>query len=366
MIFYLAWANLRRHRRRAFLTMLGITVSIGAYFTSAYYFTHLVERLPLQEVSLPADILVVFRTNEAAQQVLGTLEGVAHAEPVGVLYAHTGSGPLEVLARSSGSLLMPPGPLVAGTFPQQRDEVVLPVDMARAMGVELDGSTRFLFRRGRRQAWVEYRVVGLYDPAFVRFALPVISLEATGPLEAFAHLVHYLVLDDPAGTDELGRALLRDRDRVRWLETERLIQETEAFQAWREHHGRAQSSARGLVLVLLVISGLGVLNTVLLGLYQRRRELGILKALGMRDTQLFWLFLLEGALLGLGGLVLALGGTWLTLTLLTRLGMLPVLGLDGAMVRNAVLAALAVSVLPALVPASLARDRSAQELLTAG
>lgn len=366
MIFYLAWANLNRHRRRTFLTMLGIAVSIGAYFTSAYYFNHLIERLPLVEVSLPADLLVGFRTTEGAQQVLGTLEGVTHSEPVGVLYAHTGSGPLEVLARSSGSLLMPPGPLVAGSFPQQRDEVVLPVAMARAMGVGLDDTTRFLFRRGRRQAWVEYRVVGLYDPAFARFALPVISLDAAGPLETFAHLVHYLVLDDPARTDELGRALLRDRDRVQWLETERLIQETEAFQAWREHHGRSQSSARGLVLVLLVISGLGVLNTVLLGLYQRQRELGILKALGLRDSQLFRLFLLEGALLGLGGLALALGGAGLSLAVLTRLGVLPVWGLDGIMVRNAAVAALAVSVLPAWVPASLARDRSAQELLTAG
>ncbi|HAI20678.1 MAG TPA: hypothetical protein DCM14_02045 [Clostridiales bacterium UBA8153] len=271
-----------------------------------------------------------------------------------------------MLARSSGSLLMPPGTLVAGTFPQERDEVALPVAMARAMGADLDDTTRFLFRRGRRQVWVEYRVVGLYEPDFDRFALPVIALQTTGPLENFVQLVYYLVLDDPARIDDLGRALLRDRERVRWVETERLIQETEAFQAWREHYGRSQSSARGLVLVLLVISGLGVLNTVLMGLYQRRRELGILKALGLRDTQLFWLFLLEGVLLGLGGLALALSGAWLTLALLTRLGMLPVWGLDAVMIRNAALAALAVSVLPAWVPASLARDRSAQELLTAG
>ncbi|MEW6524544.1 MAG: FtsX-like permease family protein [Bacillota bacterium] len=365
MIFYLARANLRHNRLRAILTMLGIAVSIGAYFTSAYYFSHMVEGLPLVEVKLPADILVSFRTPVAAQQVLGELKGVAYYEPVGILYAHTAGGPLEVLARSLDSLLIPPGPMVDGVLPMEPGEVILPAAMAHALGLSLGDSTRFLYSQGRRQVWFDYRVVGLYEPVFERFALPVISLDTAGPLATYAQIVYYLVLDDPVETDRLGRTLLKDRDRVRWLESERLVEETEAFQAWREHYGRAQSSARGLVLVLLGISGLGVLNTVLLGLYQRRRELGILKALGLKDTQLFHLFLLEGVFLGLGGLVVALGGAGLAMKALVHMGVLPVFGLDGAMARNATLAAVAVSVIPAFFPASMARDRSAQELLSA-
>ena len=52
---------------------------------------------------------------------------------------------------------------------------------------------------------------------------------------------------------------------------------------------------------MLAIAGIGTLNLLLMAVYERTREIGILGALGLRPGQITLLFLLEGALMGLLG-----------------------------------------------------------------
>ncbi|MCK6502729.1 FtsX-like permease family protein [Myxococcota bacterium] len=66
-----------------------------------------------------------------------------------------------------------------------------------------------------------------------------------------------------------------------------------------------------VVLVLLLIAGTGIANTVIMAAYERIREVGTLRAMGMTTGGIRALFLVEGAVLGMSaGLVGALlGGT---------------------------------------------------------
>src|SRR5207302_854604 len=58
------------------------------------------------------------------------------------------------------------------------------------------------------------------------------------------------------------------------------------------------------------IGALGVVNTMLMSVRERVRELGVLRATGWRRADVFHLVLVEAALLGaLGGALGALGGT---------------------------------------------------------
>jgi ABC-type lipoprotein release transport system permease subunit len=54
-------------------------------------------------------------------------------------------------------------------------------------------------------------------------------------------------------------------------------------------------------MILLIIAGIGILNLLLMAIYERTREIGVLAALGMKPGQITWLFLLEGAMMGLVG-----------------------------------------------------------------
>jgi ABC-type lipoprotein release transport system permease subunit len=54
-------------------------------------------------------------------------------------------------------------------------------------------------------------------------------------------------------------------------------------------------------LIMLAIAGIGILNLLLMAVFERTREIGVLGALGMKPRQITLLFLLEGAGMGLLG-----------------------------------------------------------------
>ncbi len=56
-----------------------------------------------------------------------------------------------------------------------------------------------------------------------------------------------------------------------------------------------------LVVILMVVVVVGILNTLAIAIRERTREIGTLRAIGMRRERVLWLFLLESALLGLAG-----------------------------------------------------------------
>jgi putative ABC transport system permease protein len=62
-------------------------------------------------------------------------------------------------------------------------------------------------------------------------------------------------------------------------------------------------------IIVMVIVGIGILNLLLMAIYERTREIGILGALGLKPGQISLLFVLEGFLMGVVGVAagLALG-----------------------------------------------------------
>jgi ABC-type lipoprotein release transport system permease subunit len=72
------------------------------------------------------------------------------------------------------------------------------------------------------------------------------------------------------------------------------------------------------LLVILLIAAVGIFNTVFMSVYERIREIGVLRAHGLRPGQLSGMFLLEGSITGLIGSALGLAlGCLLNLYLVT-------------------------------------------------
>jgi hypothetical protein len=78
--------------------------------------------------------------------------------------------------------------------------------------------------------------------------------------------------------------------------------------------GTLQSMLNGMLLLALAAAGLGIVNTTMISVAERRRELGLLRAVGATRRQVLAVITGEAALLGfVGGAVGWVGGLGLTL-----------------------------------------------------
>lgn len=62
-----------------------------------------------------------------------------------------------------------------------------------------------------------------------------------------------------------------------------------------------QQSLNFLVFILLGIAGLGIANTILMAAFERMREIGTLRAMGMTRRRVLSMFLIEGGMIGILG-----------------------------------------------------------------
>ena len=62
-----------------------------------------------------------------------------------------------------------------------------------------------------------------------------------------------------------------------------------------------KKGSSAFVLFLSCIALVGIINTMLMSVLEKRQEIGTLKALGMREKDIGRLFLIEGAILGFFG-----------------------------------------------------------------
>jgi putative ABC transport system permease protein len=66
----------------------------------------------------------------------------------------------------------------------------------------------------------------------------------------------------------------------------------------------------GIAAISLLVAGIGIMNIMIVSLIERTREIGILKALGMKSRTVLSIFLAESAIIGLIGGVLGIIAGW--------------------------------------------------------
>ncbi len=82
------------------------------------------------------------------------------------------------------------------------------------------------------------------------------------------------------------------------------------FETSQEQTRILTAALRGMVLLVAIVGAAGLLNTLALNVLERRREIGVLRALGTDNGQLVLLFLSEGLALGAGGWLVGLLLGW--------------------------------------------------------
>jgi len=204
--------------------------------------------------------------------------------------------------------------LVAGRWllPGEEQAAVLSLDLARRQGyavgdgieVEIGGQVH---RFGIVGIVRDEAIFGLGDAPLGKVFLP---LEVVQRIYRQWDWVSFFALGverDDRGSLDAVLAEIEHRFRP-------LHPTTEAMYVGYDQAREGTRIVGGLLYAMVAIVGgvglVGILNTQTLNVLERRREIGVLRALGAQWTHLWRLFLLEGALLGTAGFFLGLPAGW--------------------------------------------------------
>jgi len=83
--------------------------------------------------------------------------------------------------------------------------------------------------------------------------------------------------------------------------------------------GTIQLFLGGIAAISLLVAGVGIMNIMIVSLIERTREIGILKALGMKSRTVLSIFLGESAIIGLMGAFIGILSGWILANIVARL-----------------------------------------------
>jgi putative ABC transport system permease protein len=352
-----AFSSIRAHGFRSFLTALGIIIGVAAVIAVVSIVQGLSYTVNAQFEGLGSNSITVRSYTPLAQQMRGRMaqltesdlraishriDGISHITPV--LFDPAGrSGQVGYRDRNHFAQVFGVGASwmdVNQVFPQEgrffarsdeeRRRMVCLIGPEVAENLELPGSGLGEFIRVGDD-WC--RIIGVMEARGEIFGfsqddyvmLPYSTMQRLIGNTRRYDLQVQLTVDDIERMEEVTariRRVLRQAhdlkpgqpDDFRVQTSEQL---TESFNAIVN---TVTAVAGGIVGISLLVGGIGIMNIMLVSVTERTREIGILKALGARRSDILLQFLIEAVLLcllgGLLGIALGYGAGILVATLL--------------------------------------------------
>jgi putative ABC transport system permease protein len=318
----IALINIARRRLRTSLTVCGIAVGIAA-FVALVGFSQSFERqwLKLYE-SEGTDLAVVQKTflnttvDERVGDTIRSLPAVAEASPIVLnLMDLTPEVNALVYGLPEDSYEMAPLKILDGRkFRGEEAEVMLGEILAGNLGkkagdtMEIQGAS--------------FRVVGVFRGGSAletgAVMMPIRQLQKLADLNGKVTAFHVRLRPAPAG--RTAEEYIRQARAA----IEEAVPGLKAVPAGERAHNNqfvsfARSIAWGTSLIALLVGTLGIANTMAMAVFERTREIGILRALGWRRWRVILLIQLEAATLGSVGGIVGLVAGWGALRLLAAL-----------------------------------------------
>lgn len=339
----IAYRDLVRNRRRSLLTLVAIAVGVSLLvFMSGFIqgaITDSIEnniRLQTGHLKIRAESYdedkvslawedLLDSPEEIAAQVRG-LDGVEAASPV--LWA---SGIVSTREESVGVRVFGIDPLsdvharirdglAAGEYlqPDDRSGVLLGQRLAESLGVAVGDQISLLVNTADEAPdEATFTIRGLYATGVPVYDDTTIFLPLS-KAQAFTHT---------EGRASMILALLKDRELADGLAAA-LRAPGYTVLTWREMNQvilQAIQAGMGMLyimyLVVLMVVAVVIANTLLMSVFERIREMGILSALGMKAREILLMFVVEAGILGAVGVVLGVVLGSLGVFYLSRVGL---------------------------------------------
>jgi ABC-type lipoprotein release transport system permease subunit len=400
----LAWRNIWRHKRRTIIIVLAMSLTLALMmfydglmngFTDAIYGNAVkvlggniqvhAEGYRAQASSTPllplADAQAVVQAAESNPQVLAATQrintgGLVTSREGAFAVGITGLEPEKELDVNIVGQSVTEGRNLTS---DDLDSVLIGKGLADAMNVKVGDRITLVGRSQHEQMRQRtMTIIGIYDlgMADIEKQTVYVSLgEAQG------------LYDLPGQTTEVAiflQHLGQESTIIADMKPSLPGYEIESFEANYPDMASAINSKGGVMnifsVIIIAIAGVGILNLLLMAVYERTREIGVLGAMGLKPRQISLLFILEGTMIGLVGVAagiilgLALNGmlmrTGLDFGSMTQAAsymalikdkVYPTWGVEKLLMRASTVAI--ISALAALIPAMEAGRREPAEAL---
>ncbi|MBI4140240.1 ABC transporter permease [Candidatus Woesearchaeota archaeon] len=101
--------------------------------------------------------------------------------------------------------------------------------------------------------------------------------------------------------DKITRSLRRDRHQKEGFEDFTVQTSENLIASVNTIIGVVQAVFAGIAAISLLVGGIGIMNTMYTSVLERTKDIGVMKAIGARNKDIFMLFLIESGLLGMSG-----------------------------------------------------------------
>lgn len=362
--------NVLRRKARSFFAVLQIAVAIAAFVSIVGVTKGL--RAQFYRISQVFAFDLIVQPRGAASPLFSVISpeeaekarGAPGVKAVSLVGLHmirppTMAQPVSVLALEPGAEMMRFFPIVAGRALREGDgeQVVVGSLMAQELGLSVGGTLEVDERQ-------RFEVVGLFETPDLK-DVPFLGGQAIMTLghyrAAYRRQPNVMILHTEPGRiartpDEVREGLRRCEEIAPGLAAATPRLEARTIEAFLDTFKQAElidSFALAISFLAALVSGIGVTNTMLMSVFDRTREIGLLRAIGWSRLRIVAMVEAEGAILAVSGGLLGLPIGLLLIEaskLLIQLGWLSVT-LDPPLYARAVGFAALIGLVGALYPA---------------
>lgn len=195
--------------------------------------------------------------------------------------------------------------LVSGEFltPDDREGLLVGQPLAEKLGVKVGDQIDLSVNTSNGDVDEQFFTIrGIYSTQTngfdsVTVFLPLAKAQAITKTENHASTI-FVLLKDKDQTDAVASALQASNYEVlTWTKMNEVIIQTEEL---------ANSYMVVFYLIVLAVTATVIVNTLVMSVFERTREIGILSAIGMKSRSIMAMFLAESSLLAIGGIIMGL------------------------------------------------------------
>ncbi len=328
----MAFRNLGRNRRRTLFSALALTLTLALLMFIVAFFNGEVQtsmestlRLDSGHIQIRAADYDPDKLSVAWEYLIANPEQIA-AQVAALPQVQVAtprliaSGIISVADESTGVQVMGIDPassandpyregLVSGQFltADDRDGILIGYPLTETLGLKVGDQLNLLVNTADGSVDQQvFTVRGVYSTGSTNYDkglvfLPLAKAQAFSGADNHASYI-FVLLHDRDQADAVAAALKSPNYQVKtW------VQLNELFVVLDDYSNLIISIMN---LIVLGVAATVIVNTLLMSVFERTREIGILASIGMKGRQIMGLFLLESTILAIGGIAVGLLIGW--------------------------------------------------------